>query len=215
MLTQTYPGEEKVFQFKALNPGVYVYHCASPHIPTHVANGLYGLILVEPAAGMPPVDREFYVVQGEFYTVGNRGEKGLQGYDIEKAWKEQPEYVVFNGRVRALTGDHVLRAKVGETVRIIVGNGGPNLSSTFHVIGEIFDRVYPEGGLGPDAQLQVNAESVSVLPGSGTIVEFKIDVPGGYILVDHSLFRAIDKGALGIIEVEGPANPEVFSEVKD
>lgn len=209
--TQTPPGEQTTFTFKAINPGVYLYHCASPHIPTHIANGLYGLILVEPKEGMSRVDKEFYVVQGEFYTSGKRGQVGHHGFDIQKAWNEQPEYVLFNGRAGALVGALGMKAKVGETVRIYFGNGGPNLASSFHVIGEIFDRVYPDGGLGPASSPQVNVETIMVPPGSGTIVEFKFDVPGRYILVDHAIFRAIDKGAVGIIDVEGPQNPEIFA----
>ncbi len=210
--TQTQPGGETSFKFKALNPGLYLYHCASPHIPTHISNGLYGLILVEPKEGLTSVDREFYVLQSEFYTSGKRGQTGHHVFDSNKAWAEQPEYVVFNGKVGSLTGSNVMKAKVGETVRIYFGNAGPNLASAFHVIGEIFDKVYPEGGLGPNSQPQVNAETILVPPGSATIVEFKVDVPGNYILLDHSIFRAIDKGAVGILQVEGPSNPEVFQQ---
>ncbi len=211
VLTQTPPGGETSFKFKALNPGAYIYHCASPHIPTHVANGLYGIILVEPQGGLPPVDREFYVVQGDFYTSGSRGQVGHHSFDSGKALIEQAEYVLFNGRLGALTGSNAMKAKVGETIRLYFGNGGPNLASSFHVIGEVFDRVYPEGGLGPNASADINAETITVPPGSATIVEFKMDVPGRYLLVDHAIFRAIDKGAVAILEVEGLQNPEVFS----
>ena len=209
-VTQTPPGKESTFQWKALNPGLYVYHCASPHIPTHVANGMYGLILVEPAEGLPKVDREYYVMQGEFYTKGRRGEKGLQPYDSTKAYLEQPEYVVFNGRVGALTGKGALQAKVGETVRLFVGNGGPNLVSAFHVIGEIFDFVYPEGAMGSTPNQ--NVQTTLIPPGGAAIVVFKVNVPGTYLLVDHSIFR-IDKGTVGAIEVSGPAAPEVYQEL--
>ena len=209
VLTQTQPGSSTTFRFKALNPGVYLYHCASPHIPSHIANGMYGLILVEPEEGLPKVDREFYVVQGEFYAAGARGQLGHHPFAMEKAWDERPEFVVFNGRVGALT-DNTMKARVGETVRVYFGNAGPNLISSFHIIGEIFDRVYPEGGLGKSAGPDVNAETIAVPAGSGTIVEFKIEVPGNLILVDHSIFRAIDKGAVGIIAVEGAEAPDIF-----
>lgn len=211
VLTQTPPGGSTTFRFKALNPGVYLYHCASPHIPSHIANGIYGLILVEPEEGLPKVDREFYVVQGELYSAGARGQVGHHPFSVEKAWDERPEFVVFNGRVGALTDKNVMKARVGETVRIYFGNAGPNLISSFHVIGEIFDRVYPEGGLGKSVVPNVNAETIAVPAGSGTIVEFKIEVPGNLILVDHSIFRAIDKGAVAIISVEGAEAPEVFA----
>jgi len=211
VLMQTQPGSSSTFKFKALNPGVYLYHCASPHIPTHIANGMYGLILVEPEGGMPKVDREFYVVQGEIYAAGERGQVGHHPFEIGKAWDERPEFVVFNGRVGALTDNNAMKAKTGETVRVYFGNAGPNLVSSFHIIGEIFDKVYYDGGLGQGATPNVNVETVAVPAGSGTIVEFTIQVPGNLILVDHSIFRAIDKGAVGIIAVEGPAAPDIFA----
>lgn len=207
-VTQVIPGETKSFQWKALNPGLYVYHCATPHVPTHVANGMYGLILVEPEKGLPKADREFYVVQSEFYTTGGFGEKGLQPFNLDDARHEDPHYVVFNGRVGALAGDHALQAKVGETVRLFVGNGGPNLSSAFHVIGEVFDRVYHEGAVGSPPQM--NVQSTLIPPGGSAIVEFRVEVPGRYLLVDHAIFRAMDKGALGMLEVSGPEAPGIF-----
>jgi nitrite reductase (NO-forming) len=142
----TAPGHTSQFSFKALNPGLFVYHCATAPVGMHVGNGMYGLILVEPKEGLPKVDHEYYVMQGEFYTQGRFGEEGLQAFDQEKALDERPSYVVFNGSVGSLVGDNALKAKVGDRVRLFVGNGGPNLTSSFHVIGEIFDTVYQEGG---------------------------------------------------------------------
>jgi nitrite reductase (NO-forming) len=173
----------------------------------HVANGMYGLILVEPPGGLPRVDREYYIMQGDFYTAGAHGEPGLQPFDEEKAVAEKPSYVVFNGMEGALLGDGALVARVGETVRLFVGNGGPNLTSSFHVIGEIFDRVYMEGG----TTVQENVQTTSVPPGGATIVEFKVEVPGTYALVDHALFRAFNKGALGQLKVLGPDAPNIYS----
>lgn len=210
VMTQAAPGQTKAFRFQALNPGLYVYHCASPHIPTHIANGMYGLILVEPAGGLPPVTREYAVVQGEFYTKGPRGEAGLQAYDSVKAYAERPEYVVFNGRVGSLTGAGALQARVGETVRIYAGNAGPNLVWSFHVIGEIFDRVYPEGAVGSTAQ--TNIQTTAIPAGGAAMVEFRVNAPGTYLLVDHSIFR-IDKGAVGQLVVTGPAAPSVIQPV--
>ena len=204
----TAPGHQSQFSFKALNPGLYVYHCATAPVGMHVANGMYGLILVEPKEGLPKVDREFYVMQGDFYTAGAFGEEGLQAFDQTKAVNEQPSYVVFNGAVGALVGDKALKAKVGETVRLYVGNGGPNLTSSFHVIGEIFDQVYQEGGMIPS---QKHVQTTLVPAGGSAIVEFKTDVPGTYIIVDHALFRAFNKGALGMLKVEGPENLIVYS----
>ncbi len=201
------PGREAVFSFKTLNPGLYVYHCATAPVGMHIANGMYGLILVEPEGGLKPVDKEYYIMQGDFYTVGKTGEQGLQAFDMEKAINEDADYVVFNGKVNALTGDQALTAKVGETVRLFLGNGGPNLVSSFHVIGEIFDAVHVEGG-----DLINNNVQTTIIPAGGTaIVEFKVDVPGSFILVDHSIFRAFNKGALGMLNVEGEENEAIYS----
>lgn len=204
----TAPGHRSQFSFKAINPGLYVYHCATAPVGMHVANGMYGLILVEPKDGLPKVDREYYVMQGDFYTTGKFGEQGLQGFDQNKAVDERPSYVVFNGSVGALVGDKAIKANVGEKVRLFVGNGGPNLISSFHVIGEIFDKVYQEGGVVVNQQ---QVQTTMVPAGGSAIVEFGLEVPGTYILVDHSLFRAFNKGALGMLKVEGPENLLTYS----
>ena len=203
----TAPGHTSKFSFKALNPGLYVYHCATAPVGMHIGNGMYGLILVEPKAGLPKVDREYYVMQGDFYTKGKYGEAGLQPFDMEKAVKEQPDYVVFNGSVGALNGEKAIKAKVGETVRLFVGNGGPNMVSSFHVIGEIFDKVYAEGG-----KLENHNVQTTLVPAGGSaITEFKVDVPGTFIIVDHSIFRAFNKGALGMLKVDGPEDKIIYS----
>ncbi|HKU48146.1 MAG TPA: copper-containing nitrite reductase, partial [Burkholderiales bacterium] len=203
----TAPGHASRFTFKALNAGLYVYHCATAPVGMHVANGMYGLILVEPPQGLPKVDREYYVMQGDFYTVGKYREKGHQAFAMEKAIDENPTYVLFNGSEGALTGDRSLAAKTGETVRLFVGNGGPNLTSSFHVIGEIFDKLYTEGG----SKFQTNVQTTMIPAGGSAIAEFKVDVPGTYALVDHSLFRAFNKGAVGQLVVEGETKPDIFN----
>ena len=203
----TAPGHDSKFSFKAINRGLYVYHCATAPVGMHIANGMYGLILVEPAEGMPKVDHEYYVMQGDFYTKGKNGQPGLQPFDMEKAVKEEAEYVVFNGSVGAISGDNALKAKVGETVRLYMGNGGPNLVSSFHVIGEIFDKVYVEGG----SLENENVQTTLIPAGGSTIVEFKCEAPGTFILVDHSIFRTFNKGSLGMLKVEGTENPVVYS----
>ncbi|WP_419495434.1 copper-containing nitrite reductase [Chryseobacterium bernardetii] len=200
------PGKEAIFNFKALNPGLYVYHCATAPVGMHIANGMYGLILIEPEGGLPKVDKEFYIMQGDFYTKGKFGEKGLQEFDMDKAIDEHPEYVVFNGNTASLLGDKELQVKTGETVRFFVGNGGPNLTSSFHIIGEIFDKVYIEGG----SKINENVQTTVIPPGGASIVEFKATVPGEYVIVDHAIFRAFNKGALGKIKVTGPENPAVY-----
>jgi nitrite reductase (NO-forming) len=205
--TFTAPGHETQFTFRALNPGLYVYHCATAPVPMHVANGMYGLIFVEPPGGLPEVDREFYVMQGDFYTTGAYHAPGLQTFDMAKGIDEKPTYVVFNGAEGSLTAGNALTAKAGERIRIFFGNGGPNLTSSFHVIGEIFDRVYPEAATTP----LENVQTTTVPAGGAAIVDFTIDVPGTYVLVDHALFRAFNKGALGMLKVEGLGHPELYS----
>ncbi|KAA3644205.1 MAG: nitrite reductase, copper-containing [Chloroflexi bacterium] len=210
VFTQTDPGETTVFNFKALAPGIYVYHCATPSVAHHIANGMYGLILIEPEGGLPIVDREFYVMQGEIYTVQPYGEKGFVEFSHEKMLNETPEYFMFNGAHSALTTEeNALRANVGETVRIYMGVGGPNFTSSFHVIGEIFDRVYPFGSL--TSEILTDVQTISVAPGGAWVVEFAVDVPGTYILVDHALSR-VERGLVGYLIVEGEDNPEIFSE---
>ncbi|KHD88122.1 MAG: membrane protein [Bdellovibrio sp. ArHS] len=204
----TAPGHSSTFSFRALNAGLYIYHCATAPVGMHIANGMYGLIYVEPKHGLPKVDKEFYVVQGDFYTKGKFGERGLQAFDMEKAIKEQPDYVVFNGAVGALTDNNALMANQGETVRLFVGNGGPNLSSSFHVIGEIFDHVYQEGGTKVS---QKNVQTTMIPAGGAAIVDFRMDTPGNFILVDHAIFRAFNKGALGMLKVPGEHNSKVYT----
>lgn len=205
-VTATAPGKSSRFTFKALNPGLYVYHCATAPVGMHIANGMYGLIYVQPEVALPKVDHEFYVFQSDFYTKGKNGEKGLQQFSQEKAVDERPTYVVFNGSAGSLTGDNALKAKVGESVRLFIGNGGPNMISSFHVIGEIFDKVYMEGG----KNFQENVQTTLIPSGGSTIVEFGLNVPGTFLLVDHSIFRTFHKGTVGMLKVEGDAVPSIF-----
>lgn len=210
-ILMTEPGKESVVQAKALNPGLYVYHCAAPPIPVHIANGLYGLILVEPKGGLAKADREYYLMQSEFYTETLPGTKGLAPFSSQKGMDEHPTYVVFNGKVGSLMGEeNALQAKAGETVRLFVGNIGPNLASSFHVIGEIFDRVYREGSLLDPGH---NVQTTLIPAGAASTVEFRIEVPGNFTIVDHSIFR-INKGAMGTLHVEGPENPEILRKIQ-
>src|SRR5579871_1672122 len=179
----TAPGHSSVFTFKALNPGLYVYHCATAPVAMHVANGMYGLILVDPKKGLPKVDHEYYVMQGDFYTQGANGEQGLQPFSMVKALDEKADYIVFNGSAGSTVGDSALTAKTGETVRLFVGDGGPNLTSSFHVIGQIFDTVYPEGN---PSLMTHNVQTTAIPAGGSAITEFKMSAPGTFIIVDHS-----------------------------
>jgi nitrite reductase (NO-forming) len=207
----TAPGHASKFSFRALNAGLYVYHCATAPVPLHVANGMYGMILVEPPEGLPAVDREYYVMEGDFYTKGKYHEKGLQPFDMQKGVEARPTYVVFNGAEGSMLGDKALKASVGDSVRIYFGVGGPNLTSSFHVIGEIFDRVYTEGG----AHYQENVQTTMVPAGGSAIIEFKVQVPGAYAIVDHSLFRAFNQGAVGTLKVSGPEDKIVYSGLQE
>jgi nitrite reductase (NO-forming) len=208
---QIAPGETGSFKFQALNPGVYIYHCATPMVAQHIASGMYGMIVVEPKAGLPKVDHEYYLMQGDFYLQGNRGDTGLRAFDLTKMLDERPDYVLFNGGVGSLTGNNAFKASVGETIRIFFGVGGPNLTSSFHVIGAIFDRVYPEGSL--TSPPETNVQTTHVSAGGATAVEFTARVPGTYSIVDHSLGR-MEKGAAAQIVVDGPDQPEIFQSIK-
>ena len=209
-ILMTEPGKESVVQAKAVSPGLFVYHCAAPPIPVHISNGLYGLILVEPKKGLSKLDREYYVMQSEFYTETAAGVKGLAPFSSQKGMDENPTYVVFNGKVGALTGEGALQAKTNETVRLFVGNIGPNLISSFHVIGEIFDNVYREGSV---SEPNRNVQTTLIPSGGASIVEFKVEVPGNYTLVDHSIFR-INKGAIGTLHAEGAERPDVLKKIE-
>lgn len=206
--TDAAPGESRGFEFTAIKAGLYVYHCAVPIAAQHISNGMYGLILVEPEAGLPKVDHEFYVMQGEIYTEQKVGAKGELTESYDKLLSERPEYFVFNGASMALA-KAPLKAKVGETVRIFFGVGGPNYTSSFHVIGEMFDRVYNMGSLTSAPTKDV--QTVTVPPGGATVVDFKLDVPGKFMLVDHALSR-VERGLAGVLEVTGPDNPDVFKD---
>ena len=205
--THAMPGEHKSFSFKAMKPGLYVYHCAEPMVASHISNGMYGLILVEPEGGLPAVDHEFYVMQGELYTEEDQGTPGLLTESIDRLLDERPTYYVMNGAFKALTGDRALQVEVGDTARIYFGVGGPNKISSFHVIGEIFDNVYRDASLASEPIQDV--QTVLVPPGGATVVDLTFEVPGNYVMVDHALSRA-ERGAAGIITVTGAAAPEIF-----
>jgi nitrite reductase (NO-forming) len=207
-VTQAPPGQTKSFTFKAMQPGLYVYHCATPMVAQHITNGMYGMILVEPEGGLSPVDREFYIMQGELYTAERHGSSGRHEFSLQKMLDENPEHMMFNGNMSALTKTHKLEANVGETVRIFFGVGGPNLTSSFHVIGEIFDRVYDQASL--TSPPLTNVQTTLVPPGGATMVEFKVDYPGNYIIVDHALSR-VEKGLAGILVVKGKADSTIFN----
>jgi nitrite reductase (NO-forming) len=206
-ITQVPPGGEKTLVFKPLHPGLFVYHCATPMVALHIANGMFGMILVEPAGGLPPVNHEYYVMQSEIYTQGVYGESGNQVYDAQKILAETPDYFVFNGAVGALTDGYPLKAKTGETIRIFFGDAGPNFVSSFHIIGEVMDKVYELGSLTSTPLTDV--QTTLVPPGGAAVIELGLDVPGKYLLVDHAISR-VERGLVGNLIVEGPDNPDLY-----
>lgn len=207
-LTKVKPGESKTFSWKAMAPGLYIYHCATSNVSVHNSHGQYGLILVQPKSGLESVDKEFYIAQGELYTQGGIGQKGLVLFDPQALLDGNPTYVTFNGKVEQSPR---MKVKKGDRVRIYVGNGGVNLVSSFHIIGEIFDKVYPEAAIGEGSAVLKNVQTTTVLPGGASIVEFTVDVPGKYILVDHALAR-MNKGAWAVLQVEGDSSPDIIKE---
>jgi copper-containing nitrite reductase len=211
-VTTVVQGEERVAWFKLLHAGLYVYHCAAPPVMDHIANGMYGLILVEPRGGLPKADREFYVLQSEFYTKDAGDDVKHLEFSHDHGVLEHPRFVVFNGREGSLMDAGALTAKTGERVRIFFGNAGPNLISSFHVIGEIFDNVYREGDLVSEPAHSV--QTTLVPAGGATVVEFGVEVPGTYTLVDHAIFR-IQKGAVGYLKVEGEPRHDIYRSQDD
>ncbi|WP_336325819.1 copper-containing nitrite reductase [Halovenus sp. HT40] len=204
------PGETASFEFKAMYPGVHVYHCAVPNLDHHISAGMFGAILVEPKEGLPEVDRELYFGQHELYTDAEAGEKGHHNFDFGAMKSEDPTYVCLNGEAYAITGDGYgpVDVEKGERVRIFHANGGPNLISSWHGIGNVWETFYRDGAIASDPDHYV--ETAPVVPGSVAIAEIDTPVPGPIKLVDHALSRVARKGMLGIINVEGEAEPEIF-----
>lgn len=201
--TQAVPGQSKTFTFQATTPGLFVYHCGTPMIAEHIANGMYGLILVEPEGGLAPVDHEYYVMQGEIYTTTAKGKAGLQQFSDAKLLQENPEYYVFNGAVDALTKTYPMQAKVGESVRVFFGDAGPNATSSLHIVGEIFTRDYPLGSLTSPPLTSI--QTASVPPGAAAILEFNASVPGQFAMMDHAMARMM-KGLMATFEITGAEN---------
>lgn len=202
-LTQAPPGQSKTFTFQATTPGLFVYHCGSPMIAQHIANGMYGLILVEPPAGLPHVDREYYLMQGEIYTTSAKGKSGFQQFSPENLMAENAQYFVFNGAVDAITKEYPLQAKEGETVRIYFGNAGPNATASEHMVGEIFTHYYQLGSLSSPPLSGI--QTATVPPGGAAIFELKASMPGQFALMDHAISR-MEKGDMAVLRVSGELN---------
>ena len=209
--TMTAPGETARLRFKATYPGAYIYHCAVPNLDMHISAGMFGIILVEPEGGMPDVDHELYLGQHEIYTDKPAGEEGKHRFDMASMKREEPTYVVMNGEQYAMTPDvHGPAATVstGDTARVYFVTGGPNLTSSFHPIGNVWEELYPEGSLSADPQTHIQTKPV--VPGSTTVVTMNFPVPGKFKLVDHALSRVARKGCMAIVTAEGEEDPEIF-----
>jgi nitrite reductase (NO-forming) len=204
------PGETAAFEFKAMYPGVHVYHCAVPNMDYHISAGMFGAILVEPKEGLPEVDRELYFGQHEIYTDAEAGEEGHHSFSFEAMKNEEPTYVCLNGEAYAITDDGygAVDVEKGEQVRIFHANGGPNLISSWHGIGNVWETFYRDGDVVSDPDRYV--ETAPVAPGSVAIAEIDTPVPGPIKLVDHALSRVARKGAMAVVGVEGEEDPEIF-----
>lgn len=205
------PGQSRQLTFKLMYPGAFIYHCAVPKLDEHISSGMFGMILVEPHEGLPEVDHEFYLGQHEVYTKKEAGEKGFHEFNTEAMKAEDPTYVLLNGEKKALTADRygTMKTKVGDTARIFIVTGGPNLTSSFHAIGNVWTKAWREGAIASEPEKYV--QTCHVAPGSCGIFEMDFPVPEESFLVDHALSRYAHKGMLGVIEVEGEEQPHIFN----
>ena len=205
------PGKQTTFRFQALKEGSFVYHCAVAPIVLHVASGMYGAIVVLPKGGLPEVDKQFYLMEGDFYTEPSEDDPSKHVYSIERVRNENPSFVVTNGRVGAVAGDSALRVRVGEKVRFFYGQA--NDESWIHIIGGHFDMVYGRGSFHPDSGREYGVETTTVPAGSVVVAEYTFRYPGKYLLVNHKLIRATEKGQAVEILVEGEADPDIITVV--
>jgi nitrite reductase (NO-forming) len=209
--TYVVAGQANGMVFQAMYPGAFIYHCAVPILDYHISTGMFGMIVVEPPEGLPPVDHEFYLGQHEIYTDQAAGTQGHHNFDFQAMLREDPTYVLLNGEKHALTPERrgAMKVKVGETARIFFVCGGPNLACNFHPVGNVWAKAWREGAILNHPERYV--QTVAVPPGSCLIAEMEFPVPGLVKLVDHALSRVVGKGMLGIIEVEGEPRPDIFT----
>lgn len=205
------PGKQTTFRFQAIKEGAFVYHCAIPPIPMHVTSGMYGSIIVLPKGGLSEVDKQFYMMEGDFYSEPSEDDPSRHVYSPERISNENPSFVVTNGKVGALTGDNALKVNVGEKVRFFYGQA--NDESWIHIIGGHFDKVYARGSFHPDSAKEYGVETTTVAAGSVTVAEYTFKYPGTYLFVNHKLIRATEKGQAVQIVVEGADNPDLMTVV--
>ncbi len=204
-------GQSNGMSFRAMYPGAFIYHCAVPTLDQHISSGMFGMIVVEPWEGLPPVDHEFYLGQHEVYTDQPAGTPGHHNFNFQSMQREDATYVLLNGEKQALTSSRrgAIAVKTGESARIFFVCGGPNLTSNFHPIGNVWSRAWREGAILSNPERYV--QTVAVPPGSCLIAEMQFPVPGEVKLVDHALSRVTSKGMLGIIAIEGEPQLDIFN----
>jgi nitrite reductase (NO-forming) len=214
--TMAAPGEQNSMEFRAMYPGAFIYHCAVPNVDQHISAGMFGMILVEPKDGLPEVDQELYVGQHELYTDKEVGKEGHHGFDYEAMKNEEPTYVLLNGEkyAYAAAGRGPVEVDQGDRVRVFMVDGGPNVSSNFHPIGNVWNRAYRDGGLPEDGDYEAyadkNIQTMKVPPGSCMIGEMATPVPERIKLVDHALSRVVRRGMLAEIDVLGEEDEDIF-----
>jgi nitrite reductase (NO-forming) len=192
------PGESFTFRFEAGDPGVFMYHCGTKPVLAHIANGMYGAIVVEPKEGLPPVDNEYVLVASEWYLSGD-GIAQPASLDLTKARAMMPDWTTFNGYANQYV-THPLTADPGETTRFWVVAAGPTLDTNFHVVGTIFDRAWVNGDM---THYEQGVQTVLVPAGGGAVFDVKIDDPGLYPFVSHA-FAHVDLGQVGLLKVGNP-----------
>jgi len=210
------PGEGNAMSFSPQYPGAFIYHCAVPNVDMHISAGMFGMILVEPEDGLPEVDRELYFGQHELYTDTDTGQEGHHSFDVTSMGNEDPTYVLLNGEkyAWAAANEGPIEVDQGDRVRVFMVDGGPNVSSNFHPIGNVWSRAYRDGGLPADGDVEAyadkNIQTMNVPPGSCMIGEMETPVPERIKLVDHALSRVVRKGMLAEIDVIGEEDESVF-----
>jgi len=193
------PGDSIHYRFVARVPGAFMYHCGTAPVAMHIANGMYGALVVDPATPLPRA-KEFVLVQSEFYLSAKPGPDGAHTLDWGKLLELVPDHVVFNGRASQYA-EHPLDVAPGELVRLYVVNAGPNRISSFHVVGGIFARVFEDGS---EANPLIGVQTVNVPVGGGSIFEVRLREPGDYPFVSHA-FADATKGAVGVLRALPPA----------
>jgi len=214
--TTAAPGESNAMRFRAEYPGAFIYHCAVPNLDYHISSGMFGMIVVEPEGGLPPVDRELYFGQHEVYTDQDVGTEGNHAFNMGAMRRELPTYVLLNGEKFAWAAANRGPVEVdqGDRVRVFLVCGGPNLSSNFHPIGNVWHRAYRDGGIPEDGDFEAyadkNIQTVKVPPGSCMIGEMDTPVPERIKLVDHALSRVVRRGMLAEVDVLGEEDEDIY-----